>query len=133
MEKIVGHVVAQATTKAFESGKQVVNFKIAENRRVPDGEGGYKRAVRYFECSYWTGPGIAPHLVKGKLVAVEGTIGARAYINSHNGEAIATLTLHVRSIQLYGGSMRSEAASVASPSAAASPLRMTSHFSGSAV
>lgn len=109
MEKIVGHVVAQATTRAFENGKHVVNFKIAENRSVPDGEGGYKQAVRFFECAYWIGPGIAVHLVKGKLVAVEGIIGARAYINSHNNEAIAVLTLHTRSIQLYGSSAHSGA------------------------
>jgi single-stranded DNA-binding protein len=115
MEKIVGHVVAQATTKTLESGKQVVNFKIAENRRIPDGEGGYKTAVRYFECSYWTGPGIAPHLVKGKLVAVEGMIGARAYINSHNGEAIAVLTLNAQSIQLYGGPVKPDATAAPAP------------------
>jgi single-strand DNA-binding protein len=107
MEKIVGHVVAQATTREFENGKHVVNFKIAENRSVPDGEGGYKQAVRFFECSYWIGPGIAAHLVKGKLVAVEGIISARAYINSHNGDAIAILTLHARSIQLYGSAAHS--------------------------
>jgi single-strand DNA-binding protein len=118
MEKIVGHIVAQATAKSFESGKSVVNFKIAENRSVPDGEGGYKQAVRFFECSYWIGPGIAPHLVKGKLVAVEGIIGARAYINSHNGEAIAILTLHAQSIQLYGGSIKSDA----TPAASSSPV-----------
>jgi single-strand DNA-binding protein len=111
MEKIVGHLVAQATTKEFENGKHVVNFKIAENRSVPDGEGGYKQAVRFFECSYWIGPGIAVHLVKGKLIAVEGIIGVRAYINSHNGDAVAVLTLHVRSIQLYGSSAHSGSAS----------------------
>ena len=108
MEKIVGHLVAQATTKEFESGRHVVNFKIAENRSVPDGEGGYKQAVRFFECSYWVGPGIAPHLVKGRLVAVEGIIGARAYINSHNGEAIGVLTLHAQRIQLYGGTGKAD-------------------------
>jgi single-strand DNA-binding protein len=109
MEKIVGHVVAQATTRTFENGKHVINFKIAENRSVPDGEGGYKQAVRFFECSYWIAPGVAVHLVKGKLVAVEGIIGVRAYINSHNGEAIGILTLHVRSVQLYGGAAHSGA------------------------
>jgi single-strand DNA-binding protein len=115
MEKIVGHVVAQATTRAFENGKHVVNFKIAENRSVPDGEGGYKQAVRFFECAYWIGPGIAVHLVKGKLIAVEGIIGARAYINSHNSEAIAVLTLHVRSLQLYGSSVQSGGSSSETP------------------
>ena len=109
MEKIVGHVVAQATSKEFESGKHVVNFKIAENRSVPDGEGGYRQAVRFFECSYWNGPGVAVHLVKGKLVSVEGVIGVRAYINSHNGEAIGMLTLQVQRIQLYGGAAKHDA------------------------
>jgi single-strand DNA-binding protein len=117
MEKIVGHVVAQATTRALEGGKHVVNFKIAENRSVPDGQGGYKQAVRFFECSYWIGPGIAAHLVKGKLVSVEGIIEARAYINSHNGEAVAILTLHARSIQLYGSTNLSEV----TPTASAAP------------
>jgi single-stranded DNA-binding protein len=117
MEKIVGHVVAQARTKEFESGKQVVNFQIAENRSVPDGDGGYKQAVRFFECSYWNGPGVAVHLVKGKLVSVEGVIGVRAYINSHNGEAIGMLTLQAQRIQLYGGAAKRDAAAPTSSSA----------------
>ena len=116
MEKIVGHIVAQATTKEFESGKQVVNFKVAENRSVPDGQGGYKQAVRFFECSYWNGPGIAIHLVKGKLVSVGGVIGVRAYINSHNGEAIGILTLSAQRIQLYGSSAKPDAAPVVTSS-----------------
>ena len=116
MEKIVGHVVAQATTKEFESGKHVVNFKIAENRSVPDGEGGYKQAVGFFECSYWNGPGIAVHLVKGKLVSIEGVIGVRAYINSHNGEAIGILTLSAQRIQLYGSSSKPSTNGTATPS-----------------
>jgi single-strand DNA-binding protein len=127
MEKIVGHVVAQATTREFESGKHVVNFKIAENRSVPDGEGGYKQAVRFFECNYWIGAGIAVHLVKGKLVAVEGIIGARAYINAHNDEAFAVLTLHARSIQLYGSSTNSGAAASATTSPAQNPEIESSH------
>jgi len=129
MEKIVGHVVAQATTKEFESGKHVVNFKIAENRSVPDSEGGYKQAVRFFECNYWIGAGIAVHLVKGKLVAVEGVIGARAYINAHNGEAIAVLTLHARTIQLYGSSPNSGAAALATTSPTPSAETESSHGS----
>jgi single-strand DNA-binding protein len=128
MEKIVGHVVAQATTREFENGKHVVNFKIAENRSVPDGEGGFKQAVRFFECAYWIAPGIAVHLVKGKLVAVEGIIGVRAYVNSHNGDAVGNLTLHVRSIQLYGGS--AHAGSTPAETAALSPTKGNESSSG---
>jgi len=103
MEKIVGYTVADATTKNFDSGKHVVNFKIAENRSVPDGEGGFKQLTRFFECAYWASTAIAPHLTKGKLVVVEGVVGVRAYINTHNSEAIGVLTFNVQSIRMYGG------------------------------
>ena len=101
MEKIVGYTVANATTKSFESGKSVVHFTVAENRRIPDGAGGFKQVTRFFECSYWNSTAIVPYLTKGKLVAVEGIIGARAYTSNQSGEAVAVLTLQVQQINLY--------------------------------
>jgi single-strand DNA-binding protein len=106
MEKLVGHTVANATTKSFESGKSVVNFTIAENRSIPDGAGGFKQVTRYFECSYWISTAIAPYLTKGKLVAIEGIIGARAYVNKQSGEAVAVLTLQAQHINLYSSGQK---------------------------
>jgi len=108
MEKIVGHILANATSKEFESGKQVVNFTIVENRTVPTGEGKSKEFTRFFECSYWLSVGVAPYLYKGRLVTIEGTIGARAYINTHTGDPVAALTLTAQHIQLYGPNKKND-------------------------
>ncbi|WP_431213822.1 hypothetical protein ACQ86N_02680 [Puia sp. P3] len=47
MEKIEGHIVANAIPKSFDSGKSVVNFTLADNDSVPDGKGGFQQLTRF--------------------------------------------------------------------------------------
>jgi len=109
MEKIEGHIVADATVKNFDSGGSVVNFTLADNDRIPDGKGGYQQLTRFFECSYWIGPAIAAHLTKGRPIVVEGRIGARAYISTQSGEAVAVLTIRVQRIKFLTSGHQPEA------------------------
>lgn len=120
MEILVGRVVADAKTYTLKDERQVVNFSIAVNDSYkPKGGGDAKKVVRFFKCAYWQSAGIAPYLTKGTLVELGGRIGVDAY-KDMQGEARATLTLHVNSIKLHGG--QETKAAIAQPAAAPSPV-----------
>jgi len=104
MEKIVGRLTANAETKQWND-RFVINFSVAENRKYRDATGEWKDKTRFFECSYWMkSPKLADYLTKGKVVEVDGTIGANAYIKDKGkktAEAVANLTIDVYDLQLH--------------------------------
>ncbi len=119
METLVGRVVRNADVKTTKSDKQVVNFSIAVNDDYKTKGGEAKKVVRYFNCAYWIGAGIAKHLTKGTLVELNGRIGLNTYENME-GKTVASLTMHVSNIKLHGkGAAKNEA--TAQPTTAALP------------
>jgi single-strand DNA-binding protein len=101
MITVIGRITADAQVKTVSEGRQVVTFTIAQNERFRvKGSDEIKQVVNYFSCSYWMKPGIAKHLQKGVLVEAAGRIGVNAWIDQ-NGEARASLNMHVQSIQLH--------------------------------
>lgn len=105
METYIGRITKDAI-KRDVSGKTVINFTIAKNRRYKQGDE-IKERTTYIECAYWNVPGVHPYLVKGTLVEVSGDTGARAYNNSE-GKAVAALTLAVRELHLHASSFKNE-------------------------
>ena len=101
MITVIGRITADAQVKTVSEGRQVVTFTIAQNERFRvKGSDEIKQVVNYFSCSYWMKPGITKHLQKGVLVEAAGRIGVNAWIDQ-NGEARASLNMHVQSIQLH--------------------------------
>ncbi|MCO6497045.1 MAG: single-stranded DNA-binding protein [Chitinophagaceae bacterium] len=85
------------------NGKNVINFSVAHTERYKNSSGVTQDKTIWVECSYWTEKtGIVPYLLKGKTVYVEGTPEADVF-KKQDGEAVATLRLRVREIQLVGG------------------------------
>jgi single-strand DNA-binding protein len=122
MEILVGRVVADAKTYTLKDERQVVNFSIAVNDSYkPRGGGEVKKLVRYFKCAYWLSAEIARYLTRGALVELSGRIGVDAY-KDMQGEARATLTLHVNSIKLHGGPKGQTGRSAAQPAAASTTV-----------
>ena len=102
--EIIGRVTADAQRKALNDGREVVHFSIAINDTYkPRGAAEAKKITTFVECSYWINPGIAQYLTKGTLVQLSGNIAARAYQNM-DGEPKASLTFHVNTVKLHGGS-----------------------------
>jgi single-strand DNA-binding protein len=94
MITVIGRITADAQVKTVSEGRQVVTFTIAQNERFRvKGSDEIKQVVNYFSC-------IAKHLQKGVLVEAAGRIGVNAWIDQ-NGEARASLNMHVQSIQLH--------------------------------
>ncbi|MES2328146.1 MAG: single-stranded DNA-binding protein [Bacteroidota bacterium] len=99
---MTARITANAELKTLASDKQVVNFNVAINDRYKSGSE-TKEITTYVQCAYWKNPGIAQYLTKGTLVELQGRIGVNAYVNMQ-GEPKASLTFHVNSIKLHGGS-----------------------------
>lgn len=111
MQTIIGRLTANATIKETKDGRKLVAFTIAQNERFKvKGSDEVKQVTNYFNCSYWIATGIADHLKKGILVEATGRVGLNLW-NNMDGEAKASLTLHVQHIQLHGksGNIHNEA------------------------
>ena len=101
--EIIARITADAVVKTLKDERQVVNFSVVINDSYkPKGATEVTKIVTYFDCSYWTNPGIAKYLRKGTLVELYGRIGVNAYTNLQ-GEAKASLRFHVNNLKLHGG------------------------------
>ncbi len=85
---ITGNLTADPESRSTKSGKRVVSFTVAANRRDKDNN------VDYVRVSAWgkLGELCKQYLAKGRKVGVTGSIRAGAYTNSE-GKPIGTLEL----------------------------------------
>ncbi|MGB8195261.1 MAG: single-stranded DNA-binding protein [Chitinophagaceae bacterium] len=85
------------------NGKTVINFNVAHSEKFRDAQGNQREKTIWVECAYWTDKtAVAPYLLKGQTVYVEGQPEIKTYTTS-DGRNGASLTLRVLSIQLVGG------------------------------
>ena len=99
--QVIGSLGKDCIVKEI-NGKNVINFSVANTERYKDAQGVLKEKTTWVECAYWTDrTAIAPYLLKGQQVYVEGTPEADAYLNKENQPA-ATLRMRVQNIQLLG-------------------------------
>jgi single-strand DNA-binding protein len=85
------------------NGKNVINFTVAHTEKYRDSQGNNQEKTTWVDCAYWTDKtGIAPYLLKGKQVYVEGTPEVRTF-QKQDGTNGASLSLRVREVQLLGG------------------------------
>jgi single-strand DNA-binding protein len=91
---IIGNLTADPESRSTKSGKRVVNFTVAANRRDKD------NSVDYVRVSVWEklGDVCAQYLSKGKKIMVSGPAHAGAYTNS-KGEAVGTLELTAQDVE----------------------------------
>jgi len=101
METLTGRLTANAKVNTVKGDRQVVSFSIAINDRYKTKSGETKENTRFVNCSYWTGIGIAPYLLKGGWVELSGRIDLQVW-NDMEGKAKGTLTMHVNNIKLLG-------------------------------
>jgi single-strand DNA-binding protein len=85
------------------NGKNVINFTVAHTEKYRDSQGNNQEKTTWVDCAYWTDrTAVAPYLLKGKQVYVEGTPEVRSFTRN-DGTAGSSLTLRVREVQLLGG------------------------------
>ena len=99
--QVIGHLGKDGLLKEV-NGKSVINFTVAHSERYKDVQGVQKERTTWVDCAYWSDKtAIAPYLVKGQLVYVEGSAEAEAFMNKEN-QPTATLRMRVTNIQLLG-------------------------------
>lgn len=93
---IIGNLTADPESRSTQSGKRVVSFTVAVNKKRNDGT----YATDYFRVSAWEklGDVCAQYLAKGRKVSVIGEIHAGAYTNSQ-GKAVGTLELTAQDVE----------------------------------
>lgn len=94
------HIGSDAQLKDFGDGKSVLNFSVADTEHyVKDGIKVEK--TTWIECKWFmkteSATKMAPHLIKGKKMYIEGKSEARAYIKED--KAIAVDSLLVASVE----------------------------------
>lgn len=98
---IIGRLTKQALISTLKDERKVLNFTVAVNDFYKSK--GSDKAVTittYYNCSYWINMQLAERLTKGTLVELDGRIGVNTYTNMQ-GEAKASLILHVNSIKIH--------------------------------
>ena len=113
---IIGNLTADPEMRTTQTGKQVVTFTVAVNRRQSAQAG--QQEADFFRVSAWNQLGeiCAKYLAKGRKCAVTGSIRAGAYTNSQ-GQAVGTLELLAEEVEFL--SPRQETAVQPSPAPAA--------------
>lgn len=85
------------------NGKNVINFTVAHSEKFRDSQGNNQERTTWVDCAYWTDrTAVAPYLLKGQQVYVEGTPEVRTFTRN-DGTSGATLSMRVREVQLLGG------------------------------
>lgn len=88
MQQITGRLTADAVVKKLDSGKEVVNFSIADNEVYkPKGQDDPVTVATFFNCSYWFSTNVAQVLRKGAVVQLNGRVSARPYETNAGGLA----------------------------------------------
>lgn len=108
MQQLIGRLTSNAKVSTLKDGREVTNFSIAINDSYKaKGQEIVTKNVTFIDCAYWLSSKIAPLLIKGAIVELNGRIGVRAY-KTLSGEAKATITCYVQSIKLHGQGAKNE-------------------------
>ena len=90
---LIGNLCGDPVSRATQSGKTVCQFTIAVNRRD-------RGETDFFRINAWEklGDNCAKWLIKGKKVAVVGSVNATAYI-AQDGKARASLEVTAQDVE----------------------------------
>ena len=93
---IIGNLTADPESRSTQTGKRVVSFTVAVNKKRNDGTD----ATDFFRVSAWEklGDVCAQYMAKGRKVSVIGEVHAGAYTNSQ-GKAVGTLELTAQDVE----------------------------------
>ena len=117
---VIGNLGQDAVVRYTKSGKPVVNFSVAASRTWKDANDKTHEGTEWFQCVHWNGEGVAPYLVKGKRVYVEGRMQTRSW-EDQEGKKNWRTELIVRDLILLGDKAGSGAIAAAAPTSMPEP------------
>ena len=99
-----GNLTRDAELRYASNGNARLTFSVAMNRSYRDPNGQTKDIVEFFDIVYWgkLAEAVAPHLKKGKKVAIEGRLSQRRY-TTQDGQQRNIVEVAATSVILIGG------------------------------
>src|SRR5258708_11821994 len=99
----MGHLGREAETAYTASQTAVTKFSVATNRRWKDqATNDWKEETNWTNIVLWRGENIAPYLLKGTQIYVEGRIQTRSY-DDKDGKKVWTTEVVAEDVILLGG------------------------------
>ena len=97
---VMGRLVRNAETKTTSEGLFIAHFSIANNQSKKNQDGTRGETVHYFDFSLYgkRAEALAPYLLQGQLVAIEGHLIQRRW--EKDGKKFSKLEIAIDNIQL---------------------------------
>ena len=98
---IMGRITANPELRQTQGGVSVLSFTVAVDSRFTNQNG--ERQTNFIHCVAWrnTAEFISKYFVKGQMIAVEGSLQSRSYVDK-NGNNRSVLELVVENISFCG-------------------------------
>ena len=102
---LLGHLGRDAETKYTPSGVPCTNFTLATSRRWKDQQTGeWKEETDWHRVILWRSENVAPHLLKGKQVYLEGRLQTRQWEDKDGNKRSTTeVVTESNTLILLGG------------------------------
>jgi len=100
---LIGRLGRDAETAFTASQVAIVKFSVATSRRWKDQvTGDWKEETNWSNIVFWRGENVAPYLLKGTQVYVEGRLNTRSY-DDKDGKKVWTTEVVADEVILLGG------------------------------
>lgn len=100
---LIGNLGRDAETAFTASQVAVVKFSVATSRRWKDqATGDWKEETNWSNVVFWRGENVAPYLLKGTQVYVEGRLQTRSY-DDKDGKKVWATDVVAEEVILLGG------------------------------
>src|ERR1700722_15633695 len=100
---LIGNLGRDAETAFTASQVAVVKFSVATSRRWKDqATGDWKEETNWSNIVFWRGENVAPYLLKGTQVYIEGRLNTRSY-DDKDGKKVWATDVVADSVILLGG------------------------------
>lgn len=102
---LLGYIGADADTRSTSNGVARTTFSLVTNRYWKDADGQAHEEADWHNIVLWRAENLAPYLVKGKQVYVEGRLTTRSWEDQDGNRRYTTEVIAEEVILLGGGSM----------------------------
>jgi len=104
--QLIGYLGKDAVQREA-NGKTVLSFRVAHTERFRNQQGVQQEKTTWVDCALWERENLAPYLLQGTQVYVEGFPTVDVF-NNRAGETIGQLQLRVMNIQLLSPARRDD-------------------------
>jgi single-strand DNA-binding protein len=104
--QLIGYLGKDAIQREA-NGKTVLSFRVAHTERFRNQQGVQQEKTTWVDCALWERDNLAPYLVQGTQVYVEGFPTVDVFSN-RSGETVGQLQLRILNIQLLSPARRDE-------------------------